>query len=211
MTLERLGPYQVVRRLGAGGMGTVYEAIDQDAGTRVAVKVLPPAFADNANLRTRFAGEIKTLTSLQHPNIARIYGYGEADGHHFYSMELVDGPSLADFLKEKSRLEWREAVRIGLALCAALKHAHAHGIIHRDLKPANIVLDESGDVKLVDFGIARVFGASQLTSSGSMLGTPNYMAPEQATTEAAHHRTDRPVQFGVRVLRDVGSDASLSR
>jgi serine/threonine-protein kinase len=180
MEFEQLGPYRIGRKLGRGGMGTVFEGLDPQTGQRVAVKVLSPNLAQEEGFRERFELEIESLKKLRHPGIVRLYGYGEQDGHLFYSMELVEGTNLEDELKAGRRFDWREVTRLSVELCRALRHAHDHGVIHRDLKPANLLLTPQGQVKLTDFGIARLFGMTHLTGGGGVLGTAEYMAPEQA-------------------------------
>ncbi|MFO0897082.1 MAG: serine/threonine-protein kinase [Pirellulales bacterium] len=180
MEFEQLGPYRIGRKLGRGGMGTVFEGLDPQTGQRVAVKVLSPNLAQEEGFRERFELEIESLKKLRHPGIVRLYGYGEQDGHLFYSMELVDGTNLEDELRAGRRFSWREVTRLSVELCRALKHAHDHGVIHRDLKPANLLLTPDGQIKLTDFGIARLFGQTHLTGGGGVLGTAEYMAPEQA-------------------------------
>ena len=140
--------------------------------------------------RSRFEAEIETLRKLNHPNIVRLFGFGEQDGQLFYAMELVDGNSLEEELRRGRRFEWEEVAKIGVATCQALRHAHDRGIIHRDIKPGNLLLATDGRIKLSDFGIARLFGYSGLTSAGSVLGTAEYMAPEQAEGRPVDHRAD---------------------
>ena len=151
--------------------------------------MLSPALAGDESFRERFAAEIESLKKLQHPNIVRLTGFGEQDGHLFYVMELVEGNSLQEELRRGRRFTWREVSRIAIEICAALKHAHDHGIIHRDLKPANLLLTTDDQIKLFDFGIAKLFGSNQLTT-GSVMGTADYMAPEQGEGKPVGPRTD---------------------
>lgn len=197
MHLKRLGPYEIGKPLGKGGMGSVYEAVDTNTGQRVAVKVLSPHLAMAEGFRERFEAEIDSLKTLRHDGIVRLYGYGEQDGALFYSMEVVDGVSLEDELKAGRRFTWREVTSIAIQLCLALKHAHDHGIIHRDIKPANILLYDDDKVKLADFGIARLFGTTQLTTAGGVLGTADYMSPEQADGRPVTARCDQYSLGGV--------------
>ena len=180
MQLEQLGPYRLSRRLGRGGMGTVFEGLNVETGQPAAVKVLNPHLAVEEGFRERFEIEIETLKKLKHPNIVRLYGFGQQDGVIFYAMELVHGTNLEDELQAGRRFNWRETTSLGIKLARALQHAHDHGVIHRDLKPANLLLTPDGDLKLADFGIARLFGNTRLTSAGGLVGTAEYMAPEQA-------------------------------
>ncbi len=190
MEIERLGPYQIVGKLGRGGMGTVYEAVHRETGEPAAVKLLLADLAGEEGFRARFEAEIETLRKLNHPNIVRLFGFGEEDGHLFYAMELVDGNSLEEELRQGRHFDWRETARIGIETCRALRHAHDRGVIHRDIKPGNLLLAADGRVKLSDFGIARLFGYSKLTGAGNVLGTAEYMAPEQAAGLPVDLRAD---------------------
>lgn len=190
MPLERLGPYKLARMLGRGGMGAVYAAVNETTGEKAAIKLLSAHLADDEAFRQRFKQEVETLKRLLHPHIVQLYGYGEEDGHLYYAMELVEGRTLQDELTTGRRFSWREVVRLGIAISQALKHAHDRGIIHRDLKPANLLVDAEEHVKLADFGIAKLYGASQVTVAGGVLGTADYMSPEQARGEAVTSRCD---------------------
>ncbi len=190
MQIERLGPYQIVGKLGRGGMGTVYEAVNLETGEPAAVKLLSAALAQEEGFRERFEAEIETLRKLNHPNIVRLFGFGEQDEQLFYAMELIDGNSLEEELSRGRRFDWREVVRIAIEICRALRHAHDRGVIHRDIKPGNLLLASNGQIKLSDFGIARLFGNTRLTSAGSVLGTAEYMAPEQAAGKPVDQRAD---------------------
>jgi len=189
--LDQLGPYRILAPLGKGGMGAVYRAVDQDSGQPAAIKVLNPQLAMSEGFRERFEGEIATLKTLRHEAIVRLYGYGEEQGVLFYAMELVEGTSLDGELKAGRRFNWRETVDIAIQVCRALKHAHDHGVVHRDIKPANILIDKDDKVKIADFGIARLFGGSQLTMAGGVLGTADYMSPEQADGRGVTDRCDQ--------------------
>lgn len=197
MQLTHLGPYVIEKPLGKGGMGSVYAATDPQTGQRVAIKALSPQLATAEGFRERFEAEIESLKTLRHDGIVRLYGYGEQDGVLFYSMELVDGISLEDELKAGRRFNWREVTSLAIQLSLALKHAHDHGIVHRDIKPANILLTEDERVKLADFGIARLFGMTSLTTAGGVLGTADYMSPEQADGRPVTARCDQYSLGGV--------------
>jgi serine/threonine-protein kinase len=190
MSIERLGPYEILRRLGRGGMGTVYEGVNLETGETAAVKLLSLGLAQESGFRQRFEAEIETLRKLNHPNIVRLFGFGEQDDQLFYAMELVRGSSIEDHLGQGRRFDWREAVHIAVETCHALRHAHDRGVVHRDIKPGNLLLTDEGHVKLSDFGIARLFGNVRLTGPGSVLGTAEYMAPEQAEARPVDHRAD---------------------
>jgi eukaryotic-like serine/threonine-protein kinase len=197
MQLTRLGPYEIGKPLGKGGMGSVYAATDSQTGQHVAIKALTPHLAAAEGFRERFESEIESLKTLRHDGIVRLFGYGEEDGVLFYSMELVEGISLEDELKAGRRFNWREVSNIAIQLSLALKHAHDHGIVHRDIKPANILLYDDERVKLADFGIARLFGTTSLTTAGGVLGTADYTSPEQAEGRPVTARCDQYSLGGV--------------
>lgn len=197
MELTRLGPYVIGPRIGKGGMGSVYKGTNADTGEPAAIKVLAPQLAASEGFRERFQAEVESLKTLRHEGIVRLLGYGEEQGTVFYAMELVDGRSLEEELKAGRRFDWREVVDIAIQVCRALKHAHDHGIIHRDIKPANILIDKQERIKLADFGIARLFGGNQLTMAGGVLGTADYMSPEQAEGKPVTDRSDQYSLGGV--------------
>jgi serine/threonine protein kinase/Tol biopolymer transport system component len=202
----RLGPYEIVALLGAGGMGEVYRARDTQLGREVALKVLPELFVTDPERVARFQREAKTLAVLSHPNIGAIYGLEQSNGITALVLELVEGPTLADRLARGS-LPLDEALPIGQQIASALEAAHDHGIIHRDLKPSNIKVRPDGTVKVLDFGLAKaqptdaaapVSDVSHLltvtspaaTRAGVILGTAAYMSPEQARGKPLDKRTD---------------------
>jgi eukaryotic-like serine/threonine-protein kinase len=200
----RLGPYEILAPLGAGGMGEVYRARDTKLKRDVAVKVLPETFARDTDRLARFRREAELLATLNHPNIAAIYGLEEAAGLTALVLELADGPTLADRI-EQGAIPLDEALPIARQIAEALEAAHEHGIIHRDLKPANIKLRSDGTVKVLDFSLAKSFEKTLLPSdltqsptalspaptlAGVILGTAAYMSPEQARGKAVDKRTD---------------------
>lgn len=187
---EYLGPYHIEGVLGRGGMGTVYKGQHAKSGEPVAIKVIATGVANQMRFRRRFAAEVETLKRLRHPNIVQLIGYGEEQGLLFYSMEYVEGHSLNDHLRQYRRLEWREVIQVGIEVSSALKHAHDLGIIHRDLKPANLMLGREGHIKLTDFGIAKLFGSTEQTALGSVIGTADFMPPEQAEGKNVTIRSD---------------------
>ena len=188
---EFLGPYRLIRRVGKGGMGSVYVGRHVKSDEEVAIKVIAEHVADEPKFRRRFDGEVQSLQRLRHPGIVRLIGFGEQSGRLFYVMELVGGESLQSVIRRESKIEWMDTIDIAIQICAALKHAHDLGIIHRDLKPANLIVDNDGRIKLVDFGIAKIFGdRNDRTMAGAMLGTADYMAPEQAAGAGITQRTD---------------------
>jgi len=188
--LEQLGPYRIERRIGSGGMGLVYAAVEEETGRRAALKVLSGPLAENEGFRERFSLEIETLKKLRHPNIVSLFGFGEDQGRLFYSMELIEGGSLQRELDAGRRFDWRETTRITIEICQALKHAHYHGVIHRDMKPANVLRVDDDHIKLTDFGIAKLFGATHVTLYGGAIGTADYMPPEQAEGQPVTPRSD---------------------
>ena len=188
---DSIGPYRITKMLGRGGMGTVYSAIDTTNGQPVAVKVIASQLAQEPRFLERFETEIKTLHSLKHRGIVRLHhSHKTEDGDVLYTMELVDGESLHSRIKRDKKLDWLFTIDVAIQICSALKHAHDSGVIHRDLKPANLMISRSGDIKLVDFGIAKVFGDEQMTRVGAILGTADFMAPEQAVGDPVTPRTD---------------------
>lgn len=181
MVGKTIGPFEVGERLGAGGMGVVYRATYSENGKQVALKLLPESVNEDNQLVARFKRELEILKKLRHPHIVLCYGGGRLGNQRFYAMEIVEGGTLSDVLKNKGRLPWDLVIDYGIQICDALQHAHEHGIVHRDLKPANLMLSKSGDIKLTDFGLARINDATALTAAGKTLGTFAYMAPEQIT------------------------------
>jgi len=190
LDFEVIGPYRVTGLLGRGGMGTVYSGIHAKNEQQVAIKVLSSSLAQHARFRRRFDAEIQTLLRLKHPNIVQLIGFGEEKGLLFYSMELVEGENLHQLLKRESTVSWSQSMDWAIEICDALKHAHNFGIIHRDLKPANLMINTSGSIKLTDFGIVKLYGASEATVVGSILGTADFMSPEQAEGKSVSVRSD---------------------
>lgn len=202
---EKLGSYQILAVIGAGGMGEVYRARDTRLNRDVALKSLPEVFAGNADRLSRFTREAHTLASLNHPNIAQIYGLEESNGTRALVMELVEGETLADRL-HKGVVPIEETISIFRQIAVALEYAHDQGIIHRDLKPANVKIRPDGTVKLLDFGLAKAFEGNSgiqspelshsptqshiMTEAGIILGTASYMSPEQAKGKVVDKRTD---------------------
>ena len=192
-------------------MGTVYEGVHLETGEKAAVKSLAADLGSEADFRQRFGLEIETLRRLNHPSIVRLFGFGEQDGQLFYSMELVEGVSIEAELRRGRRFSWKETIEIAKQICLALRHAHDRGIIHRDLKPANLILNEKNQVKLADFGIARLFGDARITTAGGVIGTVEYMAPEQASAQPIDHRADLYALGGVLFALLAGRPPLVSR
>jgi len=221
---SRVGPYEIVSILGAGGMGEVYRARDSRLNRDVAVKVVRPAVINDVDRVARFHREAQLLAALNHPNVAQIHGVEDADGHRAIVMELVEGPTLADRL-HAGPLPLDEALSIARQIVEALEAAHATGIIHRDLKPGNIKVRADGTVKVLDFGLAKALEPDGATGAGStssptismhataagiILGTAAYMSPEQARGRPVDKRADVWAVRG-RLLRDVDGPARVRR
>ncbi|HUE13612.1 MAG TPA: serine/threonine-protein kinase, partial [Planctomycetaceae bacterium] len=186
----RVGPYLIDRRLGAGGMGTVYLARHEQTGQQAAIKVLAPSLAREEGLVARFMREIDALQKLKNPHVVELFDHGVDGDMHYYAMEYVDGETLTARLRREKRLPWREVVELSIQICIALKAAHDAGIIHRDLKPSNLILAPDGQIKLTDFGVAQVFAGSKLTVTGGIIGTAEYMSPEQGQGRRITKRSD---------------------
>ena len=173
------GRYRIMRKLGAGGMANVYLAEDQELGRRVAIKILNDRHAGDEQFIERFRREAKNAAGLSHPNIVSIYDRGEAEGTYYIAMEYLDGRSLKELIVSRGPAPVNVAIDYVRQILAALRFAHRHGIVHRDIKPHNVLVDAEGRLKVTDFGIARA-GASQMTEAGSIIGTAQYLSPEQA-------------------------------
>jgi eukaryotic-like serine/threonine-protein kinase len=173
------GRYRILRKLGSGGMANVYLAEDEDLGRRVAIKILNERYAHDDSFNERFRREAKSAAALSHPNIVSIYDRGEADGTPYIAMEVIEGRSLKELILTRGPLPIGQAIDYAKQILGALRFAHRHGIIHRDIKPHNILLGSENRLRVTDFGIARA-GASQMTEVGSIMGTAQYLSPEQA-------------------------------
>ncbi len=184
-----VGKYRIVDKLGRGGMGTVYKAVDQTLDREVAIKVLNPDLTD-ADVLKRFRGEAVTLARLNHAGIATIYELHHQDDELLMVMEFVRGETFHDLSDRLGPLAPPQAAHLCMQVLDALGHAHRGGVVHRDLKPANLMITEAGAVKVMDFGIARVLGSEHFTHGGYMMGTPAYMAPEQVLGREIDGRAD---------------------
>ena len=197
----KLGPYEVLGALGAGGMGEVYRARDTRLDRTVAIKILPEHLSSDPGRRARFEREAQTISGLSHPNICALFDIGDQDGIHYVVLEYLEGRTVADRLA-KGPLPVSEVLKVGADIASALETAHRHGIVHRDLKPANVMLTKTG-AKLLDFGLAKSSAAlasaaavdaltlsKSLTEEGVIVGTFRYMAPEQLEGKDSDGRTD---------------------
>src|SRR5438552_7269509 len=188
---QKIGPFDVEKKIGAGAMGAVYLARYRKTGQRVAIKMMLMGMADNDVSLARFEREAEVLKQLDHQNIVRFYIASQFQGTPYYAMEYVEGEALDQALERKGRLTWEEVVELGQQVCAALQHAHDQGIVHRDLKPSNLMITPDGTLKLTDFGIAKDLDVTQLTSANCTVGTAAYMSPEQCRGERnLTHKSD---------------------
>jgi tetratricopeptide (TPR) repeat protein len=202
-----LGDFTIVREIGRGGMGVVYEAFQRSLARRVALKMLPPAISVDVKAQARFRNESQAAAGLDHPNIVDVYGVGSEDGVHFYAMRFIEGWTLAqviDALRSDDATppafvqpfltpqRFRHIAALGIQAAEALHHAHGRGVVHRDIKPGNLMIDREGHLWITDFGLAHMESAATLTASGHLVGTLRYMSPEQAhgRREAVDYRTD---------------------
>jgi serine/threonine-protein kinase len=193
-----LGPYQLVERIGIGGMAAVYRGVHVALGQPRAIKILLPAHAEDASLVERFRVEAQIASGLRHPNIVSIYDVGEQDGLFYLVMDLVEGTSLGRLLRRESPLELGRATQMLSQLASALDYAHGAGVVHRDVKPGNVVVGTDDHVSLLDFGVARIGGVlHRLTNPGQLVGTPEYLAPEVITGAEGDRRSD---YYGLGVL-----------
>ena len=184
------GRYEILDLLGEGGMGAVYKAKDQELDRFVALKVIRPELASNPSILARFKQELLLAHQVTHRNVIRIYDLGEAGGVKFITMEFVEGQDLRSLLRERKKLRPEEAVDITQQVCQALDAAHSVGVIHRDLKPQNVMQDNVGRILVMDFGLARTLGGDGMTQTGAIVGTMEYMSPEQALGKDLDQRSD---------------------
>src|ERR671917_2114282 len=183
------GRYRVIRRIGSGGMADVYEAEDTQLGRRIALKLLYSRFAEDAEFVERFRREASSAAGLNHPHVVQVFDRGRWDGTPYIAMELLEGRNLKQIVREHGALEPALAVDIVLQILKAARFAHRRGVVHRDIKPHNVIVDEEGRAKVTDFGIARA-GASDMTETGSIMGTAQYLSPEQAQGHPVDARSD---------------------
>src|ERR1700728_4799251 len=182
--------YEILKQLGEGGMGAVYKARDHELDRLVALKVIRPELAGHPDILRRFKQELILARQVTHKNVVRIFDLGSADGRKFITMDFIEGSDLKSILNERGKLPAEEAIPIAQQICRALEAAHVEGVVHRDLKPQNIMVDDAGRVWLMDFGLARSMELAGLTRTGVLMGTPDYMSPEQARAEKVDARSD---------------------
>ena len=189
---KTIGKYTITRKIGEGGMASVYEGIHEKLGTKVAIKILSPILARNPQLRQRFENEANFMASLSHPHITRVLDVEEQDETLAIIMELLEGEDLDARVKRTGPLSTNEVKMLFTQVLNAFDYAHSKGIVHRDIKPANIFIDKNNQVKILDFGIAKLFGTgNEMTQTGTQMGTPVYMSPEQVRGEKSiDHRSD---------------------
>lgn len=188
---DSVGSYRILQQLGQGGMGAVYKAVHTTLERPVAIKMLPPELADSPEHVSRFLREARVVAGLRHPHIVTVYDAGEANGRYYIAMELIEGQSLAGYIEKQGLLKEAEALEFLAQSLQGLAAAHAEGLVHRDIKPDNLLLDRKGQIHIADFGLVmEVSSTSCLTMAGTVMGTPQYISPEQADGEKVDERTD---------------------
>ena len=184
------GRYQVIEELGHGGMGKVYKVLDTKIKDKVALKLIKPEVAADKDTIERFSNEIRLARRIGHRNVCKMFDIGDAEGAHYITMEYVHGEDLKTVIRMTGSLAVGTVLSIGKQIADGLAEAHGLGVIHRDLKPQNIMIDKAGRAKIMDFGIARSLREKGVTGPGVMIGTPEYMSPEQAEAKDVDHRSD---------------------
>ncbi|MFC2157998.1 protein kinase [Acidobacteriota bacterium] len=184
------GRYQIIEELGRGGMGRVYKVLDTEIDEKIALKILLPGISEDSSTIDRFSNELKIARQITHKNVCRVFHFGKDDGNHYITMEYVPGEDLKSFVKRSGQLTAGKAINIASQICDGLAEAHQLGIVHRDLKPHNIIIDQEGNAKVMDFGIAKSIKSRGMTGTGTVIGTPDYMSPEQAEASEVDLRSD---------------------
>jgi len=184
------GRYQIIEELGKGGMGRVYKVLDKEVNAKVALKLIKPEIASDKKTIERFRNELKVARDIAHKNVCRMYHLGKEEGAYYITMEYVSGEDLKSFIRRSGLISVGKAISIANQVCEGLSEAHRLGVVHRDLKPQNIMIDQDGNARIMDFGIARSLRAKGITGSGVMIGTPEYMSPEQVEGKEADQRAD---------------------
>ncbi len=182
--------YQIIEELGQGGMGRVYKVNDSEIKEKIALKLLNPDIASDEKTIERFRNEIRLARKIAHKNIGRMFDLGKAEGAYFITMEYVPGQDLKSLIRQTGKLTMESSLSIARQICEGLREAHKQGTVHRDLKPSNIMIDREGNVRIMDFGIARSLKTKGITGAGVMIGTPEYMSPEQAEAKEVDHQSD---------------------
>ncbi|MCK4431420.1 MAG: protein kinase, partial [Candidatus Aminicenantes bacterium] len=184
------GRYQIIEELGKGGMGKVYKVHDTEIKEKVALKLLKPEIASDERTIERFRNEIRLARKIAHKNVGRMFDLGKEKGTYYITMEYVEGQDLRGLIRQSRKLTVGTAISIAKQVCEGLAEAHRLGVIHRDLKPSNIMIDKEGSGRIMDFGIARSLRAKGITGAGVMIGTPEYMSPEQVEAKETDQRSD---------------------
>ncbi len=182
--------YQILEQIGKGGMGVVYKALDNEVKEDIAIKILKPEIAQDESIIERFRNELKIARKISHKNVCRMYDLNKEEGTYYITLEYVPGEDLKDLIRREEKLSPEKAINIAKQVCEGLVEAHRLGIVHRDLKPQNIMIDAEGEAKIMDFGIARSVEAPGVTQTGMIIGTPDYISPEQAEGAEADQRSD---------------------
>lgn len=182
--------YQIIEELGKGGMGRVYKVLDQETHEKVALKLINPDIVSDKKTVERFRNELTTARKISHKNVCRMYDLGKEKGSYYITMEYIPGQDLKSFIRQSGQLTVGKAISIGKQVCSGLAEAHSLGVVHRDLKSNNIMIDKDGNVRIMDFGIARSLGTKGITEAGVMIGTPEYMSPEQVEAKEVDQRSD---------------------
>ena len=184
------GRYQIIEELGKGGMGKVYKANDTDIKEKVAIKLIKPEISTDKKMIERFQNELKFARKIRHKNVCQMYDMNKEAGSYYITMEFVDGEDLKSFIRRSGQLTVSKTIAIAKQICAGLTEAHSLGVVHRDLKPSNIMIDKDGNARIMDFGIARSLEGKGITGAGMIIGTPEYMSPEQVDGKETDQRSD---------------------
>jgi serine/threonine-protein kinase len=188
--------YKIIEKLGIGGMGAVYRVEDTNIDQDIALKLIKPEIASDRKTIERFQNELKTTRMISHRNVCRMFDLNESEGTYYITMEYVSGEDLKSFIRRSGKLDIPKAISIAKEVCEGLAEAHRLGVVHRDLKPSNIMIDKDGESRIMDFGIARSLRTKGVTGEGIIIGTPEYMSPEQAEAKEVDNRSDI-YSFGV--------------
>ncbi len=188
--MDQIGNFKIIEKIGEGGMGEVYKGIDTMLEREVAIKMMRPELINRQEIVDRFKTEAVATGRLNHSNITTLYNFGQTQGQYYMALEFVNGETLESIIKKRGALPWREALNYATAALEGLEYAHQLKIVHRDLKPSNLMVNEQGNTKIMDFGIARILGKARLTKTGNFIGTLEYTAPEQIQGKEGDARSD---------------------